>query len=722
MKELPFDIKAKLNNYNVIWNTPSENSSGSMPIGNGDIGLNVWVEEGGDICFYIGKTDTWSEATRLLKIGKVRIKLTPNPFVDGNMFIQELKLYESEIVITVGREGQRIKIRIWVDVNQPVIHVEAKGNQSFMIESKLELWRTTEIEMNNNTRHSYYGIINGPVTPVESKDRVLDRTDKIVWLHRNETSFYQSTLDNQHLKGYETRYPDPYINLTFGAGMKGRRLSKVDNYTLRSQEKGTNFLISVYPYTAQTKSVEEWEEQLDNQIQLVSKRDFEDARAEHRLWWSSFWNRSWIFVSGDEEAKAVTQGYLLHRYMKACGGRGKYPIKFNGGIFTCDYEGKDADYREWGSPYWFQNTRLIYWPMIASGDFDMMLPLFKMYKEVLNIQKEVTMQYYKHDGAFYPETMNFYGLYNNDNFGWGNKGVDTNNTYVRYYWGSGLELSAMMLDYYDYTRNSTFATDYLIPIAEQVIKFYDQHWNRINGKIRFYPSAALETYQVETVNPTDIIAGLRYVLPRFINLPKTIISEDQREEWKKCLKRIPNLPLGEVNDKKIIKPAEDYGTPKNNENPELYAIFPYKLYTLGRQDVDLGINTYKNRRVKKTGGWYQDAIHAAYLGLTSDAQKCVSNNFNDYSVRFPSFWNKHFDWMPDFDNGGVAMIALQAMIMQCKEDEIRLLPTWPSSWDVEFKLYAPDNTSVTVTYKDKKIKQLEVNPSSRLSDINIING
>ena len=35
-----------------VWRTPSENASGSMPCGGGDIGMNVWVEKG-DILFYV---------------------------------------------------------------------------------------------------------------------------------------------------------------------------------------------------------------------------------------------------------------------------------------------------------------------------------------------------------------------------------------------------------------------------------------------------------------------------------------------------------------------------------------------------------------------------------------------------------------------------------------------------------------------------------------------
>ncbi|MEN6603290.1 MAG: DUF5703 domain-containing protein, partial [Bryobacteraceae bacterium] len=47
-------------NYDVTWDSPSRDSSGSMPLGNGDIGLNLWVEEGGDLLFYISKTDALS--------------------------------------------------------------------------------------------------------------------------------------------------------------------------------------------------------------------------------------------------------------------------------------------------------------------------------------------------------------------------------------------------------------------------------------------------------------------------------------------------------------------------------------------------------------------------------------------------------------------------------------------------------------------------------------
>src|SRR5690606_41162744 len=64
-----------IDQYNPVWDTPSEFSSGSMPLGNGDVGVNAWVEKSGDLLFYIGKTDTWSENGRLLKVDRKSTRL-----------------------------------------------------------------------------------------------------------------------------------------------------------------------------------------------------------------------------------------------------------------------------------------------------------------------------------------------------------------------------------------------------------------------------------------------------------------------------------------------------------------------------------------------------------------------------------------------------------------------------------------------------------------------
>ena len=64
----PASSGTDISQYNVIWESSSENSFGSMPLGNGDIGLNVWVEKNGDLLFYISKVDAFDAAHLLPQI------------------------------------------------------------------------------------------------------------------------------------------------------------------------------------------------------------------------------------------------------------------------------------------------------------------------------------------------------------------------------------------------------------------------------------------------------------------------------------------------------------------------------------------------------------------------------------------------------------------------------------------------------------------------------
>jgi hypothetical protein len=68
--------------YKVVRNSPSNNVNGTMPLGNGDISANVWVQDG-DLLFLIGKTDAWDENRINCKLARVRVKMSPNPFAAG---------------------------------------------------------------------------------------------------------------------------------------------------------------------------------------------------------------------------------------------------------------------------------------------------------------------------------------------------------------------------------------------------------------------------------------------------------------------------------------------------------------------------------------------------------------------------------------------------------------------------------------------------------------
>lgn len=725
------DALTYLQRCNVVWDTPSQDSSGSMPLGNGDIGVNVWVEPNGDLVFYLSKTDAWSEINRLLKLGRVRVTLSPSLLSGGNFFRQDLRLLQGEVAVQGGTPRKPMLLRVWVDANRPVVWVDVESAEPVHVRAQLEIWRKADRRLEGRELFSAFGLMDAPQPVIEHADTVLeDRRDRIVWFHRNPTSIYEQTLRHQGLESLIGKLPDPLLHRTFGGMIRGDGLVREGTTTLRSETPSKRFFIAIHILTAQTGTVEEWVKQVEAQAAQVESVPRTQARAAHQRWWLNFWRRSWIVVSGSSEAQTVTQGYALQRFINACAGRGACPIKFNGSIFTVDSrepdEHFDADYRRWGGEYWFQNTRLPYWSMIPAGDFEMTHPLFKMYLDALPLAQERTRRYFGHEGAYFPETITFWGTYANSNYGWNREGKPVSqidNPYIRYYYSCNLELLSLALEYFFHTGDKRFLSQTLLPLADAVITFYDRHFPRDeSGKLLLKPAQSLETYP-EVVNPLPDIAGLRWTLEGLLNLPLSNKEADRRNLWRRLLGQLPPLPTKEENGQTFLLPAQQIlAQPINSEDPELYAVFPYRLYGVGKPDLEVARNTYARRPYKGNEGWRQDSIWAAMLGLTKEAQRMVAQRFatKHPGSRFPAFWGPNYDWIPDQDHGCAGMIALQAMLMQTDGERILLFPAWPKEWDVSFRLHAPGKTVVEGMLRGGKLRSLKVTPARREKDVIVL--
>jgi hypothetical protein len=350
-----------------------------------------------------------------------------------------------------------------------------------------------------------------------------------------------------------------------------------------------------------------------------------------------------------------------------------------------------------------------------------MRPFFNMYLDALPLRKAATKKYYNHDGAFFPETMYFWGNFTDGNYGLDRAGKPdglTDNTFIRSYWQGGLELVGMMLDYYDATRDAEFRDNSLLPMATEITRFFDQHWKRgADGKVFYSPAQSLETWHVAT-DPTPEIVGLRYLLPRLLELSA---SAAVKAEWRKQLADQPEIPTATNDGNTRILPAKTFSKSSNVENPEMYAVFPYRSYTVaqGEDAVKIGINTWNSRRNKANIGWQQQPIQAALLGLSAEAKALTVQRARNSAAgyRFPGFYGPNYDWTPDQDQISVFQIGLQRMLMQCEGDKILLLPAWPKEWDVNFKLHAPKNTTVECEVRNGKVVKLIVTPESRLKDV-----
>lgn len=815
----------------LVWDSPSADCHGSMPLGNGDIGLNAWAQADGTLHLLIGKTDAWDDNARLVKIGKLVLQFEPDAFAPP--FRQELDLATGSIVI-------QDRIRVWVDANHPVVRITT----DLPATAAVEMWRTSRVELASLECSDIMLDRSKPDqkhAPMFVEPDVLARNDRdrITWFHHNARSVGPQVLAKlQGLTGFEQ--PDPILHRTFGASV------------VRAAHGFDIHVLTLHPATP-----EAWLAAMEERVRAAPPPDF-DA---HRRWWMDFWDRSWIratrsanappavaslapanahpFRVGSDQmggnrwageirnvrapddfsgaftleaevkpaagemgrifdkitpgsddgflldahpghalrlicgttqvsvsdalpagrwakivatadpaaggwrvtidgqlvidtagaafaddAAYVSRMYDLQRFITACAGRGAYPIKFNGSIFTvAPADGKgDHDFRRWGPGYWWQNTRLPYISLCTSGDLDLMQPLFKMYvDDLLPLCVYRTRHYFGHGGAYYPECIYFWGAVFAESYGWQPFEDRADKLQVRRWhkweWVGGLELCWMLLDAWEHAPDGVFLESKVLPACREILGFFDGHYQTgPDGKLVMHPSQALETWW-DCTNPMPEIAGCIAVCDRLLAVEG--VPPADREFLRRFRAKLPELPLREVKGRQALAPAERFATKQNIENPELYAVFPFRLVALGKPNLAHGLEALEHRWDRGDFGWRQDDIFMAYLGLADEARRNLVSRArkHDKGSRFPAFWGPNYDWIPDQDHGGVLMKALQAMLIQTDGRTIRLLPAWPRDWNAEFKVHAPYRTTVEGSVVDGRLVGLKVTPESRQADV-----
>jgi hypothetical protein len=704
------------------WRTPSKNSSESMPCGGGDIGMNVWVEDG-DVLFYLSRSGCFDENNTLLKLGRFRVHLS-KPFALSS-FRQQLVLKDGYVQVTDGQKW----VQIWADVNKPVVHVEVSIEKELTdVDVTYESWRTHDREITHRERFQTSYKFSAPQGLTTKRDSIIAATDGLTFVHQNgEQTIFDVTVTQQQMDAVKDRLYNPLKNLIFGGRLHGDQFvlkgttqgryasSDYQGWTYSSKRPAQRHAFTIALATKQG-SFADWLSLLrETERQIQTKRDWKQTRD----WWHQFWQRSYV----EMKEGTLARNYTLFRYMLGCNSRGGWPTKFNGGLFTFDPEYVEKapeyrltpDYRNWGGGvHTSQNQRLVYWPMLKNGDFDMLCPQLDFYLRIYPNAEERSRLYWGHEGACITEQVENYGLpcypeYGTKRPAGFDPGVERN-AWLEYEWDTCLEFCMMALEAHRY---SGMNIDRYLPMIRSCLRFFDEHYQYLanmrgakrldgNGKLVLYPGSGGETYKM-AYNSTSTIAALRTVAEAIGDTA--------------LLGRLPDIT---IRDGKI-QPALHYERVNNTETMQLYPVFPWRMYGVGRPNLDIARNTYLNDSLaiqfRSHVGWKQDLIWAACLGLTDEARRLLELKMGDGPHRFPAFWGPGFDWSPDHNWGGSGMIGMQEMLMQEVDSKIYLFPAWPREWDVRFKLHASDNTIVEAELQGGKVVNVKVTPQSRQQDI-----
>ena len=763
---------------NVVWDSPSANSFGSMPLGNGDVGINVWVEPNGDLLFYIAKVDAYDAGHYLPKLGRVRLRT--EPALDPTKFRQSLLLEEAAVEIIAGDTN----FRVWVDANAPVIRVQghsATPRKVTLTAETLRPWKNAADPL-----------------PASGTAALLfhDSSDTVAWCYRNQSSAWAAPFSQQNSPEMVAKVKDPILHRTSGCALSAKDFKRTSPESITTPAPVTDIDATVRVLTDQPDSPDTWKQE----ALKPAKSDWN----AHLAYWKSFWDRSHIFIpkagegiynldqcrfsqfsgasraydgfkeiSAAQNANQITQRYALERFCQAIASRGAVPPQFNGSLFTMDMpigvmgfdnlKGKPVspDGRDWSTlSFMWQNTRHPYWSMPNRGDYDTVVPGMQFVRDGLEIATDRTRKRYGIDGAVIFEASWYHNV--------SVFPFDGMPGHLRYHQLATVELPAIMAETYAHTREEEFLRDVLLPSAEQGLKFYFNRFPKTDasGKMLMEGVGCAETYQGVT-NPATEVGCMKYLLDQLLSFP---IDDQHRATFTKWRAMLPDVPTRRIRGMDLLAVGEVYNPGRTDcETPELYSIYPFRQAWLGtpeklataRQSFHVrnaSLDGTVDAQPVETGGWQSAPVQAAYLGLAREAARLASINFHDRFIhwtgnigkgpngefmrgsvdapgpivadpksglpfpyrpraKFPAFWETKMDGTPDNDHGANSVNTLQAMLLQSHGEKIHLLPAWPEDWDVSFKLTAEQNTTVEAVYQNGRITSLKVTPESRRKDI-----
>jgi len=698
-----------------VWTTPSVNSAGSMPCGGHDVGLNVWVEQG-DLLFYASKSGFFDENNTLLKAGRWRLRMSSQPFDNADdSFRQRLCLDDGAVYVS----GKDVTVRLWADVSSSNVFMEISSKTKISAVLSYESWRYKDRSLSKAECQQCSYKWNIAKDAVTFKDEIDVSGNTLTFTHRNKDyTVFDFTVKKEGLDSIKPTLYNPIGGLVFGGVMEADGFTftgTTDGVYASTDCRAWNFSATDIKHSIVSISLFVGNEPRGGVAPAVSKR-------RSSRWWHDFWQRSFIVPAGEDTVptalKTVLRNYELVRYMLGCNAYGSWPSKFNGSLFTFDPVFVDPqmpftpDFRKWGGgTMTAQNQRLLYWPMLKSGDADMMASQLDTYLRMLPTAVARTRFYWGHDGASYTEQIENFGLPNPAEYGKHNVGDDMGNernAWLEYQWDTALEFCSMALQCHSYSGKDISKYEEMV---RQCLLFYDLHYQYLakqrgvkaldgEGNLILYPTSGCETYKM-AYNSASVIAALKTVAVQALQYCEAKPAADTLlySTAKGLLSRLPDIPLRVIDGKTCIAPAVAWARIQNVETPQLYPVWPWRQYGVGRKDLDVAVNTYlydpHAQQMRSSKGWKQDNIWAACLGLKEQARKLTTEKLSNGPYRFTAFYDPGYDWAPDINRGGSGMIGLQEMLLQETADgQLSLFPACPDGWNVSFRLRASHNRTV----------------------------
>ena len=700
-----------LSQHDIVYLEPEFDSFNGFPLGNGDLGGMLWFTNEG-ITLQINKIDLYDKPANgrmtLRSAGRLKVNLGVPCYSYMHLadFEARLSLQNADLKIKSSTPFADTEITSWVDANSNVWVIDCQADYKKTLPSgavnriSLERWGSCDFG-------GWYGsrdVANGLGTAK------VNRQENDIILEEKFEGGLHFTIACRVL---ET--PTEILRVSDRESSMITPLSSKQKYKI---------LISVVSSNDSDNPTQE-------AISLLDKAEVKTLtalRKEHLSWWTHFWSKSFVHLA-DNYLENI---YYIRRYLMGSSSRGKYPVPFNGGLWTTNYD------RQWATPHHW-NTQESYWGLAVQNDCDLLRPYIETYVNMIPQGKALARKKGTKDGLLITEAHDFSG--NMVSANWGN--MTTNYT-------PASQISKIMWEYYAYTQDRDYLRNTIYPFMKEAAEFYLNflQWDDVRKEFYIYPA---QPYEHEWSSKLKNTITDRYMIESlFKNCIKAAqdlnMDKSKIKQWKHVISHLWAPPILDVPEKgKVFGLAftennEVYPDAKTNIqgyhfDAHTTAVFPAGVLGLDHKGTDyfeiarnIALHHPKNRNAITPG-----AIVSARLGLGDkvlERLQCSVNylqHFNQglfYNLDHWHYFSRYVDQIPNaelyaqrdymydsrltynrpeagksgfrtkpfvqcgMETMGILGTAINEMLLQSHEGKIRVFPAIPSKFASAFTLRA----------------------------------
>jgi alpha-L-fucosidase 2 len=424
--------------HDIVYKTPAFEGYEGFPLGNGDLGGMFWNNKNG-LEIQINKNDLFDqpnqEAGATLRNGaRLSIDLGAPGFewLFLDDFDGRLSLKNAEVSIRSVTPFVTNEIKSWVSANKNVWFVQIKTNNT----NKENSGSKIRVSLERYGSRAFPGWYGG-----------YTKNTQIGLGNTKAKTVANDIILEEKFDG---------LNFSVACRILGEETTAelISNHRaeLKTEQK-SNHSITVMVSVVTSNEANNTTQKAIELLNEVENEGPEKQKEIHQAWWSDFWGKSFICLGHDY----IENLYYLRRYLMGSSSRGRFPVVFNGGLWTWNH-----DVRNWVTPHHW-NTQQQYWGLAAQNDCDLMLPYLNTYFRLMPEAEKHAEKRGAKNAILWSEPHDFFG-----SMTFWNRGDMLNN------FTPASQIAGFFWEYYQFTNDKKFLSGKAYPFLKKAAEFYVQ--------------------------------------------------------------------------------------------------------------------------------------------------------------------------------------------------------------------------------------------------------